>query len=313
MCIRDRIQAGPAYVIFDGWRTVAQLDVKGNTLGRVELKLPDGEAANLIRVGRRQDTGDSMFAVFSALGKQVFLFDHRWDPITSYPDSNFDHAGVRDCRLTDLDGDGKTDLIVAFNDENGIHMVDPETGKGDQASKAIAMSVVSLGAEVVVAGQGKIGMLKNGLTNVEETELDFQRVASLGTQNLCGLGVTNTGNWNAVGFDTELKRSWTLSVGSQFFETDLEPISVSPIVSRTGSSSEVLWAIADTQDIIHLVSGAGKWLGDFQSQSRLHGLALESRNGSTNLIVCNQDGIECWNLNLQSGSGVPVRPASSQK
>ena len=215
--------------------------------------------------------------------------------------------------MTDLDGDGKTELIVAFDDENGIHKVDPETGKGDQASKAIAMSVVSLGAEVVVAGQGKIGMLKNGLTNVEETELDFQRVASLGTQNLCGLGVTNTGNWNAVGFDTELKRSWTLSVGSQFFETDLEPISVSPIVSRTGSSSEVLWAIADTQDIIHLVSGAGKWLGDFQSQSRLHGLALESRNGSTNLIVCNQDGIECWNLNLQSGSGVPVRPASSQK
>ena len=310
---RREIQSGPAYVIFDGWRTVAQLDAKGKTLDRVELKLPDGEAANLIRVGRRQDTGNPMFAVFSALGKRVFLFDHRWDPITSYPNSNLDHAGVRDCRLTDLDGDGKTELIVAFDDENGIHKVDPETGKGDQASKAIAMSVVSLGAEVVVAGQGKIGMLKNGLTNVEETELDFQRVASLGTQNLCGLGVTNTGNWNAVGFDTELKRSWTLSVGSQFFETDLEPISVSPIVSRTGSSSEVLWAIADTQDIIHLVSGAGKWLGDFQSQSRLHGLALESRNGSTNLIVCNQDGIECWNLNLQSGSGVPVRPASSQK
>ena len=311
---RREIQSGPAYAIFDGWRTVAMIGTDGKTLRRVELKLPAGEAVNFIRVGRRQDTGDSLFAVFSPLGKRVYLFDHRWEPVTRYPDSELGHAGVRDCRLTDLDGDGKTELIVAFDDENGIHVVDPATGKGDQASKAIATSVVSLGSEVVVAGQGKIGMLKNGLTNVEETELDFQRVASLGAENLCGLGVTGTGNWNAVGFDTELKRVWTLSVGSQFFETDIEPISVSPIMPQAGGSrDEVLWAIADTQDIIHLVSGSGKWLGDFQSESRLHGLALESRDGNTNLIVCNQDGVECWNLNLESGSGVPVRPASSQQ
>ena len=311
---RSEIQSGPAYSIFDGWRTIADIDANGTTLRRVELKIPTGEAANLIRVGRRQDTGKSLFAVFSALGQRVYLFDHRWEPVVSYPEAGLVHAGVRDCRLTDLDGDGKTELIVAFDDENGIHVVDPETGKGDQASKAVATSVVSLGSEVVIAGQGKIGMLKTGLTNVEETELDFQRVSSLGTQNLCGLGVTNTGNWNAVGFDTELKRVWTLSVGSQFFETDLEPISVSPIFSQAGGSSpEALWAIADTQDIIHLVSGSGKWLGDFQSESRLHGVALESRNGKTNLIVCNQDGVECWNLNLDSGAGVPVRPASSQK
>ena len=310
---RREIQSGPAYSIFDGWRTIADIDANGKTLRRVELKLPDGQAANLIRVGRRQDTGKSLFAVFSALGERVYLFDDRWEPISSYPESSLDHVGVRDCRLTDIDGDGETELIVAFDDENGIHVVDPDTGKGDQASKAIATSVVSLGSEVVISGEGKIGMLKTGLTNVEETELDFQRVASLGSENLCGLGVTDTGNWNAVGFDTELKRVWTLSVGSQFFETELEPISVSAIQTQAGSSSEVLWAIADTEDIIHLVSGSGKWLGDFQSDSRLHGLALETRNGNTNLIVCNQGGVECWNLNLESGSGVPVRPASSQQ
>ena len=213
--------------------------------------------------------------------------------------------------MADVNGDGETELIVAFDDELGIHVVDPETGKGDQASKAVASSLVALGPEVVIAGQGKIGMLKTGLTNVEETELDFQRVISLGTKHLCGLGVTGTGNWNAVGFDTKLKRVWTLSVGSQFFETDLEPVAVTQ--TGSGSNSEILWAIADTDDIIHLVSGSGKWLGDFQSESPLHGLALESRNGNTNLIVCNEAGIECWNLNLESNSGVPARPASSPK
>ena len=308
---RREIQSGPAYSIFDGWRTVVEINAAGKTLRRVELKLPDGQAANLIRVGRRHDTGSPLFAVFSALGQRVYLFDHRWEPLAQYPDPGVEHAGVRDCRLSDVNGDGETELIVAFNDENGIHVVDPETGRGDQASKAIASSLVALGSEVVIAGQGKIGMLKTGLTNVEETELDFQRVTSLGNKHLCGLGVTGTGNWNAVGFDTKLKRAWTLSVGSQFFETDLEPVAVTQ--TGSGSNSEVLWAIADTDDIIHLVSGSGKWLGDFQSESPLHGLALESRNGNTNLIVCNEAGIECWNLNLESSSGVPVRPASSPK
>ena len=100
-------------------------------------------------------------------------------------------------------------------------------------------------------------------------------------------------------------------MGSQFFETDLEPVAVTQ--TGSGSNSEILWAIADTDDIIHLVSGSGKWLGDFQSESPLHGLALESRNGNTNLIACNEAGIECWNLNLESNSGVPARPASSPK
>jgi len=306
---RSEIQTGPAYSIFDGWRTVVELDSGGRTLRRVELKLPDGQAANLIRVGRRHDTGNPLFAVFSALGQRIYLFDHHWEPIAQYPEPDVEHAGVRDCRLSDVNGDGETELIVAFDDENGIHVVDPDTGSGDQASKAIASSLVAWGSKVVITGQGKIGMLKTGLTNAEETELDFQRVTSLGSKHLCGLGVTSTGNWNAVGFDTKLKRAWTLSIGSQFFETDLEPVAVTQ--TGSGSNFEVLWAIADTDDIIHLVSGNGKWLGDFQSESPLHGLTLDSRNGSTSLIVCNEVGIECWNLNLESS--VPVRPASSLK
>lgn len=312
---RREIQTGPAYSIFDGYRTIVEIDNAGKTIRRVELKLPDGEAANLIRVGRQSGTGNPMFAVFSALGQTVYLFDHQWQPTAVYPAPNVEHAGVRDCRLCDANGDGETELIVAFNDETGIHVVDPQTGLGEQASKAIATSLVSLGKEVVIAGQGKIGMLKTGLTNAEETELDFQRVASIGTEHLCGLGVTSTGNWNAVGFDTELKRVWTLSIGSQFFETDLDPIAVTQIVRQTGGglNPELLWAIADTDDIIHLVSSSGKWLGDFQSETRLHGVALESRGGRTNLIVCNEAGIECWNLNLESSSSIPVRPASSKK
>lgn len=310
----NRSASENGYLVFDGWRTIAELNSNGQTIRRSELKLPVSEAANLIRVGRKAD-GERCFAVFATLGEKVYLFDQNWRPMAMYPPDNGtgpSGGGIRDCRLTDLDGDGTSELVVAFEKHLGVHLVDPQTGRGEQVSKADARSLISLESEVVVAGEGKIGALKAGLTNVDETELDFQRVAASGNEQLCGLGVTATGNWNAVGFDTNLKRIWTLSVGSQFFETQIEPIAQTRIQFANGNS-QALWAIADKDNVIHLVSGSGKWLGDFQSESQLHGMTLNSTNGSTFLTICNESGVESWNLNLESKSGVPAKPVSHQK
>ncbi len=295
------------YSIFDGWRTVVEVNHEGKTLRRTELKLPVGEAANLIRVGN-QANGKPLTAVFATLGDKVFLYDENWRPLLIYPTADKDHLGIRDCRLTDLDHDGISELAVAFEGDEGIHLVDPRTGQASQISKTISTSLVATGEDIVIAGAGKIGTLKTGLTNVEETELDFKRVGSSGEQHLCGIGVTEGGNWNAVGFDQQLRRIWTLSIGSQFFESQLEPIAVAQI--GKGQSSEVLWAIADTEDVIHLVSGSGKWLGDFQSTSQIGGMGIDSKNGKTRLIVCNKSGVECWDLNLES-SAIPVHAAST--
>ena len=135
--------------------------------------------------------------------------------------------------------------------------------------------------------------------------MEFRRVGASGNKQLCGLGVTATGNWNAVGFDPDLKRVWTLSVGSQFFETQLDPIAQTPIMLANGKE-QMLWAIADNDNLIHLVSGSGKWLGDFQSESQLTGLSLTTTNGNTFLTICNETGVESLNLNLESASPNPA-------
>lgn len=301
---KDPTNGTPLYFVFDGWRTVVQVDSAGQTKTRMELDLPDGEAANLIRSGT-DSTGQPLFVVFSALGKRAYLFDAAWKPVGVYPDNDVEHAGIRDCRLTDLDQDGKSELVVSFNDENGIHLVDPMTATGQKISDSVASSVTALADDIVISGQGKIGMLKTGLTSVEDTELQFRRVASLGSSHLCGLGMTDDGQWNAVGFDSTLQRVWTLSIGAQFFETEIEPIAVT-----NSQSGEVIWAIADIDDSIHLVSGNGKWLGDFQSDSRLGGIALSTHGSQTNLVVSNESGVVCWNLNLITN---PMRPVSTRK
>lgn len=294
----------PAYLVFDGWRTVVELDRQGVTKSRFELQLPVGAAVNLIRVGT-DSNGKRLFAVFSTLGKQIFLFDHAWNPVGAYPQSDSSDSGIRDCQLTDLNKDGLSELIVAFNDARGIELVNPGSLERKKISTSVANSLVMHRHGIVIAGDGKIGMLKTGLTNIQDTELDFRRVASSGPDHLCGLGVTMGGQWHAVGFDLELKRIWTLSIGSQFFETEIEPIGIAQ-----ASTGEFIWAIADTEDAIHLVSGSGKWLGDFQSENQLGGVALSTIDGETQLLVSNQNGIECWNLNLRSN---PMRPASTRK
>ena len=304
--LQSELSNDVAYSIFDGWRTIVEVGQDGKTIDRIELKLPVGEAGNLIRVGG--DGGKRMTAVFATLGDKVYLYDQNWHQILVYPSPDLQHQGIRDCRLTDLNNDGVSELAVAFDGTEGIHLVDPKTGQGSQISKSNSTSMVASGGDIVVAGSGKIATLKTGLTNVGESELQFKRVASIGSQHLCGIGVTENGHWNAVGFDEQLKRIWTLSIGSQFFESQLEPITATRI--GKGQMTEVLWAIADTEDVIHLVSGSGKWLGDFQSKSKIGGVGLDSRNGKTRLIVCNQTGVECWDLNLESSS-IPVRAAST--
>jgi hypothetical protein len=275
----------------------------GNPMARHELPLPEGEAANLIRIGNGRD-GTIRFAVFSALGKQLYLFDRSWRMIGSYPDADLNHAGIRDCQFMSVGSNEVPQLLVAFDDENGIHQVNPMLGRGEKVSDSMATSLTAFGNEMVIAGQGKIGWLKTGLQNVEQSELKFQRVGSDRGMQICGLGVTENGNWNAVGFDPALKRAWTLAIGPQFFESQIEPIAV------TQSGSDIIWAIADTDDVIHLVSGGGKWLGDFRSESRLAGLSLATVNGQTSLIVSNAGGVECWNLNLQAN---PMRPVSNSR
>lgn len=288
--------------VLDGFRTVIELGPTGQTLARHELSLPDGEAVNLIRAYWQGQ--NRVFAVFSALGKQVYLFDQAWRPVTRYPESDVKHAGIRDCQFSDLDSNGAPELLVGFDDDHGVHLVNPASSQGVQISASMAMSLANFGDDPVISSQGKIGRLKLGLDDLEQTELAFRRVVAIGDSQLCGLGVSDNGNWNAVGFDDSLNRIWTLAVGSQFFESQIEPIAV------TESSGESIWAIADVDDVIHLVSGSGKWLGDFHSESRLGGLGLTSVSGQTSLIVSNATGVECWNLNLQSS---PMRPVSTKK
>ena len=282
-------KGGGRFFVFDGWQTIVELDSNGQQSDRKVLRLPEGEAVSCVRFGKRNN--QEVFA-FGPLGDKVFLFDENWQSVGTYP-SHTNHKGIRDCKFTDLNNDGDSELVVAFDDATGVHLVDPASLKGQSISELASTSVAMVGDDVVVASDGKIGRLKAGVTAADETELSFKRIVSLDSDQMCGVGVSSQGKWTAVGLSQDLKRTWALSVGSQFFECEIEPVT-----STRTKSGETIWAIADTENVIHLVSGSGRWLGDFQSNTPLAGICLANVNGETRLLVANQTGVECWVLNI---------------
>ena len=86
----NKIPNTNGFLVFDGWRTIVELDTNGRTKRRSELKLPVGEAANHIRVGTKAN-GQTCFAVFATLGDKVYMFDQDWRPMAMYPNLSLIH------------------------------------------------------------------------------------------------------------------------------------------------------------------------------------------------------------------------------
>lgn len=308
IAICDAEQTGkPSVFVFDGFQTILELDHNGLVTQRHDLNLPNDQAVSQIRTCVINKQAANRFAVFSPMGNRVFLYDTRWNSSGTYPALKDDFGAIRECQLMHVNSENKTDLLVAFDAEEGIHRIDFESKLGTRVATINASSVAQLGNSEVFASQGKIGIL-NSTVPPQPTEMQFRRVSTMDEETVCAVGVTDQGQWHAVGMDSSLNRTWTLAIGSQFFESQINPITY--LKSNQSRLQKSLWAIADTDDAIHIVSANGRWLGDFQSEYRLSGIALAEIQGTPHLLISNDRGVECWKLNLPAS---PMIPASTGK
>ena len=275
--------ANPHYVLFDGWRTIVELDMNGKPAKRQELSLPPGVAVNLARVGVRDS--ETFWALFSVQSSQVFLFDSDWSPVGAIPQSKDSRTKILDCQFLDLNGDNESELVIAYDGTRGVELVDIQSLESESIGKMGPDSLCAFGEDIVVADDGRLGRLQTREILEPSTELSFQTIANSSLDQLCALGMARTGAWTAIGLNESLKRTWAIPVGPQFYEKQIEAV-----VSTVSRSGEIIWAIADSENVIHLVSGSGKWLGDFQSDSELSGIELSTSSRSTSLVVANEEG-----------------------
>ena len=286
---------GGVYVL-DGWRTVCRLDTKGDVVQRIALDIPENHAINQLRMAT-DSKGQNQFAGFSMLGKKAFVFNEAWKPIAEFPSDDKQHRGISDCKLGDYDNDSQLELRVAFADDNGIKQFETSGNNEKVVFGAPSKSFVELGNTTLAVSGNRIvnaNSKKDVLSGLKFRRL--QRAANV----VLAIGTDEGGNWELAGIGTDLKRSWTARTSSQFFENELDSLSVLEMAGR------VIIAVAGNDNSIEFLSGSGNLLGSVDFDNTLHGICLVNIEGIPAVVVSHENRVECWKL-------TPNRMASRTK
>ena len=101
--------------------------------------------------------------------------------------------------------------------------------------------------------------------------------------------------WKTVCFDSNMKPRWESPIGSQLFESLIDPIAPLRLLAETESQQANL-AVATTQDAVHVFSSEGGWLADVEVRETPKGVALAELDGKICLLVSVGSVVECWEL-----------------
>ena len=279
--------SGANFVIFDGQQTLALIDGTGQLIGKRKLELRENEPATTVRaisVG-----GKTWLAVFSVLGKQVHLLDQQLNQQAVLPKTESASGGVLDVQFFSQ-GNQTPQLLVAWKD-GGVGAFDMGGSDLSLASKNDYQSLAATNQVIAGVTEGRARTVV-GDPHASQEGIQFVRLAA-SEQQLVGLGQNELGNWSAVGLDDRLEQLWAIETGPQLHENF-----VSPITSAKLPSGQPLWAIADSNQMVHLVAGSGQWLGEFEAEGKISGLCLQTIGNKTIMVISSAGGIECWDLGL---------------
>lgn len=278
------------FAIFDGFQTLNLIDDRGEVLRREKLEIPQDQGVSLIRIS---GGNSGVLAVFEKSGRQVHFFDRNMDRITSFPKASEQHNGILDCSPI-----GREDkFLLSFDDQHGIYEFDPRTGKAEVFAKTIAQKTTIFDGRSVGLVNGEVVDLGRGDVLVGNGSGDLTAMASIGERNdhLVATVRSAANQWDAISYSADFESRWSVPLTSQLFNNEVESIS-----GVTTKSGDTYWAFVDKENSVCLISDRGTWLGDFEAESAIHGVALAAQGDDVELIVSTGDKVVCWALNYRA-------------
>jgi hypothetical protein len=290
--------------VFDGWRTIVELDLSGKEVGRHELALPDRQAMSLLRTATDAE-GQRYFAATGIAQQQVHLFDSQWKLLWSYPDG--EHAGIADVRIADLEGNGQPQLIVGYWDVVGVQGVSLDgqrvwanrslqnalqlgIGDPDPQGRRKVICVNSRGTLVPIDDQGKqqpdIKIPNRALINVASADIDGD-----GKAEWCGLAAVGIDKRVAIGLDLAGNETWQFPLPDGVQQHQVETIVPAQLASGDGG-----WLFPGADGSIHLLTKDGQLVDRFNYGAALAGLAIVAGESGPLLLVSSADGLTAWNV-----------------
>ena len=278
---------GANFAIFDGQQTLALVDNNGQQVGKRKLELREDEPATTVRA--MSAGGKTWLAVFSVLGQQVHFLDQQLNQRAVIPETEQADRRILDAKFSSQP-DQSMRIIIA-SEQGGVQAFDPNGSGSSLVTKDNYESLAATNQVVAGVTKGRVKTVA-GDRHVSQEGIRFVRLSASESQ-LIGLGQNEHGKWSAVGLDDQLRQVWAIEIGPQLHENF-----VTPIASTKLPSGQPLWAIADSNQMVHLVAGNGQWLGEFEAEGKISGLCLQTIGNKTVMVISTAGGVECWDLGL---------------
>ena len=291
----------PKILVLDGARTIVELDPTGGTTNRQEFDLPAGVAVSKIRVSQN----GQWRAMFSPLSKRVFLFDSDWKLVSALPDQrSVANALVKDVQIT-MTPQNEVSLLLAMNNAEAISLnLQRSTVNSLAEFDANSFAVQDGMAVIVNAGNLQSRSLGSAASSTKsQSRLRFNRVANLSGANQETFVSTafDGQQWQAFGCGFDLKRRWLSPIGSQLFESLIDPIASVAWNNQgpklqSNAQNRVGFAIATTNNAIHAFDTDGRWLADVRLDDTPAGISLFQLDGKSFLLTSVENAVQCWLL-----------------
>jgi len=321
-----RIHNQNRITLLDGWRTVIQIDRQGNEQMREELDLEEQESISVVRSGDRQP---ELSVVFSAMSRTVRVLDPQLKTIQQVQVEG-EQQRIRDANLLDLDNDGRDELLVSFTGPRGTESIELDhksESTVDPANQVRQVSPSSIRSAAVVnrADGGRSLIFSDSNAALMRLDLEGNRrepvevetglvavtqVISVtdqqGGTNICAIGTNKQGNWTAIGLDLSLTEIWSVPIGNQRFDTQIEPVSF----ARASGAKAGIWCIAGADGSIKLIRHDGKLVDNWNIGQSIHGIQLlPSEQDQYTLLLCTEGQVQGWAV--QEANEARAMPAST--
>jgi outer membrane lipoprotein-sorting protein len=303
-------KTAPRLAIVSGPRTVAEVGLDGKLLAAHPLDIDaEQESVTLLRTAAAAD-GARYYAAFAREQQRVHVFDAKWKKLFSYPPDALEkearHAGIIDCTLADLDGDGKPELYIGYVGVVGVQAVSLEGKRlfsirmanvyrlaaGDpdpQGRRQLFCGTAGENTGTIVLLDEKLE--RRGDVLIPDCPLQWFTAADLtgsGKRQWCGLTIPRMGENIVVGLELAGRVGWKYKLPEGLPQRAIEPI----VAGRLFADAPGQWLLPGVDGSIHVLTANGKPLDKFNYGALLGGLATATVDGKPVLIIASANGLE---------------------
>ena len=307
MLVEEPGQAARAFV-FEGWRSVAELDEAGQIVARHALNLPEQAAVTFARTATDK-SGQRCFIAAAPLSPQIYVFDADWKLLRTLPGADQTPLSVMDLALADLgDADGVPEILAANVGDLGLFALSLE---GDVVWRNRAFpNVISVAPSqpddigswaIYLAGDAgtvlrvsRFGKEEPPVTIADWPVLKLTPARFTGAKQapFLAISINPQGEIFAVGITGKLKEAWNYPLPAGTHLKPIEPVTSSNLLP--GRQGE--WWLAGPDGSVHVISEDGEFHDSFHYGAALTGLAATKLRDQPVLLIATDEGLAAFQI-----------------